>query len=216
MSRIITHAEIARLPDGGVLSVEPGARLTPLAAERAAARGITLKPLQSAAEAEVDLEALVQAVTARVLAGGAGKDNAGAVVAQVVAEVMSQARAPAPTGPTAAAPGPDVVSGADYCATFLEQERSRARRRAVVTATGRNGRGIVARVTAVIAELEGDILDISQTLVGDYFTMILIIDVAGLAVTFSDFKRAIESVGEQSGFQCLVMHEDVVTSLTRV
>ena len=41
----------------------------------------------------------------------------------------------------------------------------------MLTATGRNQKGIVARLTTVIAELGGDILDISQTLVGDYFTM---------------------------------------------
>ena len=45
-----------------------------------------------------------------------------------------------------------------------------------------------------IAELGGDILDISQTLVGDYFTMIIVVDTASLGVPFADFKASLEAV----------------------
>ena len=48
-------------------------------------------------------------------------------------------------------------------------------------------------MTARIAELGGDILDISQTLVGDYFTMIVVVDTATLDVAFADFKAAMEA-----------------------
>ena len=42
MARIVTHAEVANIPDGGELSIEPGAELTPLAKERATARKIRI------------------------------------------------------------------------------------------------------------------------------------------------------------------------------
>ena len=53
---------------------------------------------------------------------------------------------------------------------------SRRGGRAVVTTTGKNQRGIVARIAQAIADAGGDIVDISQTLVSDYFTMIIIVD----------------------------------------
>jgi len=110
----------------------------------------------------------------------------------------------------------EVGPGLDYCQACLDQERARTRHRAVLTTTGRNQKGIVARVTARIAELGGDILDISQTLVGDYFTMIVVIDAATLDVAFADFKAAMEAEVQSMGLQAMMMHEDVVNTLHRV
>ena len=133
------------------------------------------------------------------------------VLEAVVAEVMQAIG----TG-EAAADLVEVGPGIDYCQACLEQDRARTRHRAVLTTTGRNCKGIVARVTAKIADLGGDILDISQTLVGDYFTMIVVIDAATLDVPFADFKSAMEHEVQAMGLQAMMMHEDVVNSLHRV
>src|SRR5689334_9387877 len=115
---------------------------------------------------------VVREVTARL--GDAGPQVIEAVVGEVLSSIAAPAPVTTPRGstllPMAGKPAPSI----DYCAQCIEQERSRARHRAVMTTTGRNTKGIVARLTARIAELGGDILDISQTLVGDYFTMIIV------------------------------------------
>jgi ACT domain-containing protein len=86
----------------------------------------------------------------------------------------------------------------------------------VLTTTGRNQPGIVARIATAIADQGGDILDISQTLVGDYFTMLLIVDIGDLRVPFADFQAAIKQVASELGIQAILMHEDLVSSLHRV
>jgi ACT domain-containing protein len=88
--------------------------------------------------------------------------------------------------------------------------------RAVVTTTGKNQRGIVAKIAQAIADAGGDIVDISQTLVSDYFTMIIIVDTAALSVSFAEFKTRLEKTVAASGAECLVMNEDVVNALQRV
>jgi ACT domain-containing protein len=88
--------------------------------------------------------------------------------------------------------------------------------RAVVTTTGKNQRGIVARIAQAIADAGGDIVDISQTLVSDYFTMIIIVDTGALSVSFAEFKTRLERTVAAAGAECLVMHEDVVNALQRV
>ena len=93
---------------------------------------------------------------------------------------------------------------------------SRRAGRAVVTTTGKNQRGIVARIAQAIADTGGDIVDISQTLVSDYFTMIIIVDTAALSVSFAEFKTKLERTVATAGAECLVMHEDVVNALQRV
>lgn len=104
----------------------------------------------------------------------------------------------------------------DVCASCIDQEQARKRSRAVMTTTGRNSKGIVARVTAHIAELGGDILDISQTLVGDFFTMIIVIDVASLSVPFERFQEELQEAARELGCQVMLMHEQVMSSLHRV
>jgi ACT domain-containing protein len=86
----------------------------------------------------------------------------------------------------------------------------------VVTTTGKNRKGIVAKIAQAIADAGGDIVDISQTLVADYFTMIIIIDLSSLEVPFTELKARLTEMVRQLGAECLVMHEDVVSALQRV
>ena len=76
---------------------------------------------------------------------------------------------------------------------------SRRGGRAVVTTTGKNQRDIVAAVAQAIADAGGDIVDISQTLVSDYFTMIVIVDTAALTVSFAEFKTRLERTVAAAG-----------------
>ena len=187
--------------------------------------------------APADPRELVRSVTRAVVArlGHAGPQVVEAVVSEVIAEVerasggaASSSRPPAPTPATAPFTTPRGASlllmagdgknppAFDYCMACVDQERARDRHRAVFTTTGRNTKGIVARVTARIADLGGDILDISQTLIGDFFTMIIVIDVGSLAVPFSQFQEQLQSTVVEMGCQAMVMHEDVMASLHRV
>jgi ACT domain-containing protein len=206
MPRFVTHAEIARVPDEGVFYLEEGAELTPLAEERAAARRIELRrtaaPVASADPKE--LEEAARRILQRL--GPVDKETAQRVVAEVVASIA----------PGSVQEGVGLPTTADYCTAYLDGERRRNRRRAVLTATGRNQKGIVARLTTVIAELGGDILDISQTLVGDYFTMLVIVDIAELGTSFEQFKEALTQAARERGVQTILMHEDLVTSMHRV
>ena len=86
----------------------------------------------------------------------------------------------------------------------------------MITSTGRNQKGVVAKLTAILAELGGDILDISQTLVGDYFTMLLIVDIAEMQVDFAQLKSALSQAADAMGIHIMLMHEDLVRSLHRV
>jgi len=205
MPRVVSHTEVAAVADGGTLTIEADTIVTPLAAEEARARGITIARMNGGGVAPTLVRQVTRQVVSRM--GDAQPE----VLEAVVAEVMSAIG----TG-EASSSLVEVAPGIDYCQACLDQERARTRHRAVLTTTGRNTKGIVARVTARIAELGGDILDISQTLVGDYFTMIVVVDVATLDVAFSDFKAAMESEVQAMGLQAMMMHEDVVNSLHRV
>ena len=205
MPRVVSHTELAAVADGGTLTIDADTIVTPLAAEHARVRGITIARNDAAGAAPSLVRQVARQVVARM--GDAQPEVLEAVVAEVMSALGSGEAAPSLV---------EVGPGIDYCQACLDQERARTRHRAVLTTTGRNQKGIVARVTARIADLGGDILDISQTLVGDYFTMIVVIDAATLEVPFADFKAAMESEVQSMGLQAMMMHEDVVNTLHRV
>ena len=110
----------------------------------------------------------------------------------------------------------EVAAQADRGSKPAAANGTRRGGRAVVTTTGKNQRGIVAKIAQAIADAGGDIVDISQTLVSDYFTMIIIVDIGSLSVSFAEFKAKLERTVATAGAECLVMHEDIVNALQRV
>src|SRR4051812_37940019 len=114
------------------------------------------------------VRAVTRAVVARI--GDAGPEVIEAVVSEVIGAVESAQRAGTVTTARGAVmlPMANGNPSLEYCQSCVEQERARGRERAVMTTTGKNTKGVVAKLTGRIAELGGDILDISQTLISDY------------------------------------------------
>ncbi len=206
MPRVISHSEVEKVGQGGTLTVDEEAILTPLAAEVARARNVQIVRGARAGGTDAQMQ-MIRQVTQQVVEKMADADPA--VLEAVIGEVVGALES-SPDGLVEV--GPNI----DYCAMCVEQERSRHRARAVLTITGRNQKGIVAHITSRIADFGGDILDISQTLVGNFFTMIIIVDAKSPSVPFEEFKNAVEKSVAEMGLGCMMMHEDVVASLHRV
>ena len=92
----------------------------------------------------------------------------------------------------------------------------RQRARAILTVTGRNAKGICALATTTLAQLGADILDISQTIVADFFTMIVVFDIRELTEPFDVAAATLEEKLASIGMKANVMHEDVLQGLHRV
>ena len=88
--------------------------------------------------------------------------------------------------------------------------------RVIVTVIGADRVGIIAGVTAVLAEANANIVDISQTTLREFFTMILMADVSDARVTFDDLKRRLTEMGERMGVKVDAQHEDVFKYMHRV
>ena len=208
MPRVISHAEVDAVPQGGVLHIDAEAIVTPLARERAAARGVQLQ-----IGAALPPPAVIRQVTRQVVARL--PQESPEVIEAVIAEILDGMRGESGEGQRFAIGGPEAPS-IDVCAACLESERAVARARALLTVTGRNQKGIAAAVTAALADLGADILDISQTLVADFFTMIVVFDTRSLSLPFDETRARLEQQLTELGMKAAVMHEDVLSSLHRV
>jgi len=88
--------------------------------------------------------------------------------------------------------------------------------RAVITVIGKDKIGIIAAISAVLAECKVNILDISQTIMQDMFTMIMLVDTSGMAINFSELVDKVENKGREIGVSVNVQHEEIFDSMHRI
>ena len=88
--------------------------------------------------------------------------------------------------------------------------------KAVVTVTGRDKVGIIASASAECARYGANIIDISQTVMKEYFAMIMLVELEGLTVDFVTFTDELKKRGEALGVDIRVMHEDIFNAMHRI
>ena len=86
----------------------------------------------------------------------------------------------------------------------------------VVTVIGADSVGIVAGVTKELALQNINILDISQTIVQDYFNMMMIVDTNAATKEFEVLSTELKEVGEQIGVKIKMQHEDIFNCMHRI
>jgi ACT domain-containing protein len=88
--------------------------------------------------------------------------------------------------------------------------------RAIITVVGVDRIGIIAGVSALLAETGVNILDISQTILREYFTMIMLVDLAGLRIGHGELVERLDRKGEELGVSIRLQHEDVFNAMHRI
>ena len=88
--------------------------------------------------------------------------------------------------------------------------------KAVITVTGKDTVGIIAAVSTECAKFGGNIVEISQSVLHEYFAMIMLVDIDELNVSFADFAEALAGLGKSKNLDIRAMHEDIFNSMHRI
>lgn len=88
--------------------------------------------------------------------------------------------------------------------------------KAVITVIGEDKVGIIAKVTGVLAEDGINILDISQTILNNYFTMIMITDISKMSVNFEELNSKLSELGTQIGVTIKIQHQDIFNAMHKI
>ena len=88
--------------------------------------------------------------------------------------------------------------------------------KAVITVTGKDAVGIIADVSAVCAQRGANIKEITQTVLSEYFAMIMIAELDGLSVSFADFADELSSLGKSRALDVHTMHEDIFNTMHHI
>ena len=87
---------------------------------------------------------------------------------------------------------------------------------AIITVFGESKPGIIAGITGILAEHNVDITDITQTLLGKNFAMIVIVDLSSSTVNFTDLKERLAQKGEELGVAVFSQHQELFNSMHRI
>ncbi len=88
--------------------------------------------------------------------------------------------------------------------------------RVILTSFGLNKPGIVAAVTKALSESNCDIQDISQKIMGDFFTMIMIIDISTSQKELKEIQTELSKVADDVKIKIYLQHEDVFRYMHRI
>lgn len=87
---------------------------------------------------------------------------------------------------------------------------------AIITVVGHDNKGIISKVSAKCAEANANIVEISQSVLKEYFAMIMVIDISELNMPFTDFVDEMNRLGASSKLDIRTMHEDIFNSMHRI
>ena len=88
--------------------------------------------------------------------------------------------------------------------------------RAIVTVIGKDTVGIIAAVCALLSQHQVNVLDISQTVLQEYFTMIMLVDTKDADLPFADLAELLKQEGEAKGLSIRMQREDIFNAMHRI
>ena len=88
--------------------------------------------------------------------------------------------------------------------------------RAIITIIGSDRVGIIAGIANVLSDANVNILDISQSVIREFFTMIMMVDLAGSAVSFPALSEQLWRKGEELAVRVEIQREEIFKAMHRV
>lgn len=89
-------------------------------------------------------------------------------------------------------------------------------KKTIITVIGKDTVGIIAKVCTYLAENQVNVLDISQTIVQDFFNMMMIVDANKASKPFETLAADLTHLGEEIGVSIKMQHEDIFNSMHRI
>lgn len=88
--------------------------------------------------------------------------------------------------------------------------------RVIITVVGKDTVGIIARVCTYLSECGVNVLDISQTIVSDFFNMMMIVDMSASTQSFAEVSARLDEIGASIGVSVKCQKEEIFEKMHRI
>jgi len=234
MKRVVTEKDLELNTKNGTFVVERDMMLTPSARELALRSGIKLeysneKTTAKPPAANGDIAKLIEDLVVREILAARGapapatlagvpesRDTANNSARAVAPPAQHSSNTPLTMSKIDTNAMNSVVAEVLNCSTKAESSVGRA----IVTVVGQNRPGVVARISTAVFEAGGDLADMNQVVVGEFFSLILVVNLAGMeskGISFRVFKeKLLEEEARLGCVKILVMHEGIFGAMHKV
>ena len=89
-------------------------------------------------------------------------------------------------------------------------------KKALVSVTGIDRPGIIAKVSTALIEMNINVLEISQTILDGYFTMLMIVDITAAQASFQEIAQRMNQVGDELGEAISIQRTDIFDAMHRI
>ncbi|HEX3011459.1 MAG TPA: ACT domain-containing protein [Syntrophomonadaceae bacterium] len=86
----------------------------------------------------------------------------------------------------------------------------------IITVIGHDQVGIIASISAILAQSNINILDISQTILQGFFTMVMVVDSANSRIEISELREILSLKGKEMNLVITIQHEDIFKFMHRI
>ena len=86
----------------------------------------------------------------------------------------------------------------------------------IITIVGQDTVGVLAKASGICAKHNANIIDVTQTVMGDYFSMVMMADISKLTCDFSQLSEEMQQGISEMGLVAYVMHEDIFNAMHRI
>ncbi|WP_294966110.1 ACT domain-containing protein [uncultured Gilliamella sp.] len=86
----------------------------------------------------------------------------------------------------------------------------------ILTVIGKDQTGIIAGISQKLYELDINILDVTQTIMDEYFTMIMLLDFSKIKVSFDEVKTALMQTGDKLKVKVNIQREEIFDAMHRL
>lgn len=98
----------------------------------------------------------------------------------------------------------------------MAKEKAHKKETAIVTVIGEDKPGIVSAVTTALSKANVNIEDTMQTIMGNYFVMIMLIDITRSTKNIIELKAELDAVGKKTGQHVQIQHEKIFQAMHRI
>ena len=88
--------------------------------------------------------------------------------------------------------------------------------KAIITVIGKDQVGIMYRVSKILNDMHVNIEDVTQTIMQEYFTMLMLVKIDDAKTTFKELKEALEAIGESSGLSIRIQKEEIFDTMHKI
>ena len=88
--------------------------------------------------------------------------------------------------------------------------------KAVISVIGKDAVGILAKVSAICAESNANVTEVTQSVLQDVFAMVMLVDIANSKVDFTVLKENLSKEGARLGVEITICHEQIFNSMHRI